>query len=218
MMLMRLVQQVNLRPTRFMAEFVESYGRPRYNAEGILTDSCMAHNTELAVGARVMMTRNTYDYGFVNGDSGELDGFLVSNKRREDLTPDLLKRVAKSQCSSSGVSYTTQPMGPVVGVVVKLDRTDDLVVVPRSAQVYHRPDGSISYAVSGFPIRLGWAITVHKSQGMTLKQAYFDMHSLWHEHGLAYVGLSRTKTLEGLTLSAWRPDLIYSDPAIANYL
>ena len=51
-----------------------------------------------------------------------------------------------------------------------------------------------------YPLRLAWAITIHKSQGLTFEHAIIDAsHSF--THGQTYVALSRCKTLEGMVLS-----------------
>lgn len=47
------------------------------------------------------------------------------------------------------------------------------------------------------PLIAGWAITIHKSQGMTLERAVVDVDEAW-EHGHSYVALSRVNTLDGL--------------------
>ena len=52
-----------------------------------------------------------------------------------------------------------------------------------------------------YPLRLAWAITIHKSQGLTFEKAVIDAQAAF-AHGQTYVALSRCKTLEGLILSS----------------
>ena len=68
-----------------------------------------------------------------------------------------------------------------------------------------------------YPIRLAWAITIHKSQGLTFERAIIDARNSF-AHGQTYVALSRCKTLEGMVLeSPLRREAIISDSIVDNF-
>lgn len=60
---------------------------------------------------------------------------------------------------------------------------------------------SIAGSFSQYPLKTAWAITIHKSQGLTFEHAIIDASAAF-SHGQVYVALSRCKTLEGLVLSS----------------
>ncbi len=69
-----------------------------------------------------------------------------------------------------------------------------------------------------FPLRLAWALTIHKSQGLTLDKVYIDLGRGTFAHGQAYVALSRCRSLEGLALARpLRPSDIMFDPSAMGY-
>ncbi|MCF0205879.1 MAG: AAA family ATPase, partial [Bacteroidales bacterium] len=70
---------------------------------------------------------------------------------------------------------------------------------------------------SQIPLRLAWAITIHKSQGLTFEKAIIDVHAAF-AFGQVYVALSRCKSLEGLILKTpVSPKMIKSDAEVTTY-
>jgi ATP-dependent DNA helicase PIF1 len=75
-------------------------------------------------------------------------------------------------------------------------------------------DGSRTLAkIMQFPLRLAWAITVHKSQGMTLDAAVVDLSRAF-EYGQGYVALSRVRSSQGLCLLGWNERALLVHPDI----
>ena len=77
-------------------------------------------------------------------------------------------------------------------------------------------EGNPVATATNFPISLAYAITIHKSQGLTLHQSFIDLNGLW-EPGHAYVALSRNVTPEGMHILRWDPSSIKADPRVFQY-
>lgn len=125
----------------------------------------------LKEGCRVVICAKDTGGEYVNGDSGSVE-----------------------KCNGSSV-------------VIKLDRTGENLTLPqfRFVQVEYKTVGKGVKAVETgsflqIPIKLAHALSVHKSQGMTLESMTFDTGSYVFAPALVYVALSRARTLEGLTL------------------
>lgn len=111
-----------------------------------------------------------------------------------------------------------------LGVVEELGQTikvrgtkGQLYVVAKETQEMKDAQGSVLASVKQFPLALGWAITVHRVQGATLEYMYFDPSKVFERH-MAYVALSRVKSLEGLLLkSPLRKEHIRASGKVVKY-
>jgi hypothetical protein len=77
-------------------------------------------------------------------------------------------------------------------------------------------DGKVKASISQLPIRLAWAITIHKSQGISLDNAEIDL-SRTFAYGMGYVALSRVRTLSGIRLIGFSPDALKVDPEVLEF-
>jgi ATP-dependent DNA helicase PIF1 len=102
----------------------------------------------------------------------------------------------------------------VPAVFVLMDSGDE-IAVPQFVWQFD-PQDKRSAKMKQFPLRPAWAMTIHKSQGLSLDSAHIDIRAAI-EPGQAYVALSRLRTLKGLHLKEWIKCLHVSDDAINFY-
>ena len=122
-----------------------------------------------------------------------------------------------------------------IGKIIFLDKDEVIVKCPNDdANIVVKPEiwENINYTVhpetkeitensigsyTQIPLRLAWAITIHKSQGLTFEKAIIDAQAAF-AHGQTYVALSRCKSLEGLVLkSSIDSSQIISDSNVISF-
>lgn len=129
---------------------------------------------ELKLGARVMFLKNDRDRRFYNGKIGDVVGF------DSDTNTIMVK------CSDSDDIIDLQPdIWENMSYTMNKDTRD----------IEEKLLGTFTQ----FPLRLAWAITIHKSQGLTFDKAMIDADKAFAP-GQVYVALSRCRSLDGIIL------------------
>ena len=131
----------------------------------------------LKSGAQVMFIKNDPQHRFYNGMIGEVIGVRTDE--------DGSKIIVRSKDSDE--EFDLEKMEWTNAKYTLNEKTKEI-------------EETVEGKFMQYPLRLAWAITIHKSQGLTFEHAIIDAsHSF--THGQTYVALSRCKTLEGMVLS-----------------
>ncbi len=144
---------------------------------------------DLKPGAKVMMLRNDADRRWVNGSIAR-----VSRLTERQVWIELGgKEYEVEQVSWEHRRYA-------------YDQTAEKIVE------------TVAGTFKQFPLRLAWALTIHKAQGLTLDKVYVDLGRGTFAHGQTYVALSRCRTLDGLALARrLSPTDVMFDPSALGY-
>jgi len=150
---------------------------------------------KIKVGAQVMTVRNDNEKKYVNGTIGTVEEckpesvvILVS----EDGKP---RRIEVGYEEWDVIRYTTT------------GEEEQVKIGTESIGTYKQ-----------IPVRLAWAVTIHKSQGKTFDKIIVDLGRGAFEHGQTYVALSRCRTLGGIVLrNPLTPRDVMVDPAVVEF-
>ncbi|MGO3106046.1 MAG: helix-turn-helix domain-containing protein, partial [Psychrobacter celer] len=173
----------------------------------------------LKVGAKVMFIKNNTELGVSNGTMGELVGFTAvkiddgkgnSEALIEEVEADDDEETAKKTDTSDKQTAKTKKPTTQKMPVVRLNSGRE-VVAETEEWIIEDETGDVLASYSQVPLCLAWAITIHKSQGMTLEAAEIDL-SRTFELGQGYVALSRLKSLAGLQLLGMNEMSLQLDP------
>ncbi|MFZ9180847.1 MAG: DEAD/DEAH box helicase [Rickettsiales bacterium] len=168
-------------------EFKADFSGDLYKID-FLKKNCLAYqHLKLKVGAQVMMIKNTYQKeGIINGSLGIIRDF--SPKKNYPIVEFANNKILT--------------IGPEEWNLEKFDQDTKTIKIEAS--------------VSQIPLILAWAITIHKSQGLTLDKISCDLSNVFSP-GQCYVALSRVKSLNGLFIESINFNKIIADKNAVNF-
>jgi len=189
-----IVNQINERQLRLLDN--EQY---TYNARitGSFEPRLFPTEADLKLknGAQVMFIKNDPEKRFVNGTIGKI----------VKLDDDLIKVKIEDMPGSN----TTIEVNKMDWEVVKYKNT---VIDKEDIET------EVVGTFSQYPLKLAWAITIHKSQGKTFDKVVIDLGKGAFAHGQTYVALSRCRTLQGIVLKQpLRPRDIMVDEMVVEF-
>ncbi len=156
--------------------------------------------------------------------SGEGNKQLQQNLSKNCLSPELLelKEDAMVMCTKNNfeAGYVNGTLARVTAFdadglpIIETSDKRTITIKPVSWEI--RDENKIMAAIEQLPLRLAWAITVHKSQGMSLDAAEIDLSKAF-VFGQGYVALSRVRTLAGLKMLGMSPTALRVDPKVIKH-
>ena len=147
---------------------------------------------------------------------------LIEGLKRGCLSPEklVLKQGAVVMFTKNNPvgSYMNGTLGTVIGFergsnlpIVETHDGVEIIVQPTDWAI--EEGGKIRAKITQLPLRLAWAITIHKSQGMSMDAAAIDLSRAF-EYGQGYVALSRVRSLQGLHLLGWSEQALMMHPKV----
>jgi len=180
-----------------------------------------AHNTDVDRINKQMLAKLPGErHGFAMKDEGK--AVIIDALKRGCLSPEELHLKVDATVmftkNNPKEGFVNGTLGVVEGFlkengrpIVKTRQGQRIVVEPMSWMV--EENSKVLARLTQMPLRLAWAITVHKSQGMSLDAAVMDLSRVF-EYGQGYVALSRVRRLSGLFLLGWNEQTFEVHPGI----
>src|SRR3989344_431168 len=152
---------------------------------------------------------------------------LVEQLKRGCLSPENLelKKGAIVMFTKNNLhkGFVNGTMGTVMGFDQYDDENYPIVKIRHGRQLTVEPmewtieeNGEAVAKIKQVPLRLAWAMTIHKSQGITLDEAFMDLNGAFVE-GQGYVAISRVKTLDGLHLAGYNDKALTVHPIVSKH-
>lgn len=145
---------------------------------------------------------------------------LLEGLIKNCLSPECLylKEEALVMCTKNNFEegYVNGTLGRVIRFeegypVIETTDGEHITIKPTTWEIVE--DKKVLASIEQLPLRLAWAITVHKSQGMSLDAAEIDLSKAF-VYGQGYVALSRVRSLAGMKILGMHPNALQVDPKI----
>jgi ATP-dependent DNA helicase PIF1 len=162
------------------------------------TDCIAEQNLSLKKGARIIMLKNDKEGRWSNGTVGEV--FNIASDSLWVKIGGSIYMVGKHEWQMK----TPQEITPIRRLEIENDLENGKFIRQEEIDLYrHFLNTGIEYVVIGrchqYPVKLAYALTVHKSQGMTLDRAHIVTSGFSGMHGIGYVALSRVRSVDTLS-------------------
>jgi ATP-dependent DNA helicase PIF1 len=149
---------------------------------------------------------------------------LIDGLKRGCLSPELLELregavvMGTKNIPSLGIANGT--LGTVISFepgtnLPTIETMDGRCITVQPVEWAVEENGKKRATITQIPLRLAWAITVHKSQGMSMDAAAIDLSRAF-EYGQGYVALSRVRTLAGLNIVGWSEEALMVHPRVRS--
>ncbi len=145
---------------------------------------------------------------------------LIEGLIKNCLSPEVLtlKEEAMVMCTKN--NFEAGYVNGTLGRIVRFEEGYPVIETTDGVQIPIKPttweiveDKKMLASIEQLPLRLAWAITVHKSQGMSLDAAEIDLSKAF-VYGQGYVALSRVRSLAGMKILGMHPNALQVDPKI----
>lgn len=179
-----------------------------YNIQSTAT-RLFTHNIDVdEINDQYLDQLETEEYEYLMEETGK--DHLVETLKKSCLAPEILRLKVGAKVMFVKNNFEEGYVNGTTGTVTKLTEDGPTITISQHDNQKKEimppletwsidEDGKVKASISQFPLRLAWAITIHKSQGMSLDAVEVDLSKSF-EKGMGYVALSRARTLEGLTI------------------
>ncbi|XP_076836836.1 uncharacterized protein LOC143482374 [Brachyhypopomus gauderio] len=169
---------------------------------GNMCNTCLSRSLHIGINARVMLLKNIdVSDGLVNGAFGTVNA--IHFNAGEDF-PSKIYVTFDNERAGTAVRAKSQCLQPDLQKATPIEPDEERVT--KSGGIRRQ-----------FPLKLAWACTIHKVQGLTVDKAVVSLKKIFAP-GQAYVALSRVTSLQGLIIQDFKESAIYAKSDIESFM